>query len=118
MATGDRRLTRTLVVDGSPVDRVEVADTFWKRFRGLMLRNKFPAGLLLTPENSVHGMWMLQEIEIASIDEDGTVLAVQILRPWRVSTRVPGTRSILEAPPGNFTRWGLKVGSHIETSAR
>lgn len=117
MAISDEHHTRSLLVDGVVVDSIEIADTFWRRFRGLMLRRRLPAGLLLDPENSVHGMWMRHKLDIASIDADGRVLSVQILRPWRISTRVSGTRSVLEAPAGNFTRWGLEVGSRIETRA-
>lgn len=114
MASRGSRHTRDLLVDGDPVARIEVANTFWRRFRGLMLRRHLPEGLLLEPESSVHGMWMLKDLDIAFLDARGEVLAVAVLRPWRVSQRVPETRKVLEAPAGNFTRWGLEVGSHVE----
>lgn len=100
-----------LVVDGTVVARIELAETFVRRFRGLMLRRDLPAGLLLRPERSVHGMWMRQPLDVASIDADGLVLATEVLRPWRTSKHIPGTRQVLEAPVGSFAGWGLLKGS-------
>lgn len=106
-----------LVVDGTVVARIELAETFVRRFRGLMLRRELPAGLLLKPERSVHSMWMRQSLEVASIDSGGVVLATEVLRPWRASKHTPGTRQILEAPLGSFARWELQKGSLITITA-
>lgn len=107
-----------LRVDDVDVATVEVAATFWRRFRGLMLRRRLPAGLWLTPERAVHGLWMLHPLDVASVDADGNVLDVTVLHPWRALREVPGTRSVLEAPAGSFARWGLVTGSRLTLDAQ
>ena len=114
MRTGGSRQVHELRLDGVPVADIEVASTFSRRFRGLMLRRRLPDGLLLVPERSVHGMWMREALDVAWVDADGTVLAVGVLHPWRVSPNVPGTHQVLESPVGRFAAWGLRVGSRVE----
>lgn len=103
-----------LLIDGEVADRIEVAATFARRFRGLMFRRRLPAGLLLTPERSVHGMWMRVPLDVAALAADGEVLETAVLRPWRATRSVPDARHVLEAPLGSFARWGLAPGSVVD----
>jgi len=109
--------SQSLVVDGSPVGPVLVADTYWTRLRGMLGRRTLPAALLLTPANSVHGMGMTQPLDVAVLDAAGTVLDVRVLRPMRMTRAVSGGRQVLEAPAGSFVRWGVRPGSVVATSA-
>ena len=67
--------------------RVQVADNFLQRLRGLMLRS--PAslplgmGLLIAPCNSIHMMFMRFAIDVVYIDENYKVLkVVENLPAW------------------------------------
>ena len=102
-----------LTVDGRVVARGELADTWARRLRGLLGRRALPDALVLRPESSVHGIGMRQPLDVAVLAEDGTVLAVRVLRPWRATLPVPGGHAVLEAPVGSFDRWGLRMGSTV-----
>jgi uncharacterized membrane protein (UPF0127 family) len=65
--------------------KLEYADTFWRRFCGLMFRKQLPKGqgLLLTPCNGVHMCFMRFAIDAIFIDKDYRVLKIASnLRPW------------------------------------
>ncbi len=102
-----------LWIDGVDAGPVLVADTFWGRLRGMLGRRVLPPALLLRPSNSVHGMGMLAPLDVAVLDDDGVVLAVQVLRPFGFTRTVPGGRQVLEAPTGSFTAWSLAPGTRV-----
>lgn len=65
--------------------QIETADTFFARFRGLMLRKRLPAGhgLLIVPCNSIHMCFMRFAIDAIFIDKDYRVLKVaRNVKPW------------------------------------
>ena len=102
-----------LLINGRRVSEVLIADTFWGRFRGMLWRSELPPALLLRGTNSVHGMGMRASLDVASLAADGRVLSVAVLRPARMTASVPGCVDVLEAPAGNFARWGVGVGSTV-----
>jgi len=105
-----------LVVDGRDVAAVLVADSAWARLRGLLgtaAGAEPPAGLLLTPGNSVHGWGMRYDLDVAQLDAEFVVVrAVRLRRGGLVGPR-RGVRHVLEAPHGAFETWGLVAGSHV-----
>jgi len=101
-------------VDGVDVAALLVADTFASRLRGMLGRRPLPPALLLRPGNSVHGMGMRDALDVAVLDDSGTVLTTTVLRPGGFTRSVPGGRQVLEAPVGSFTRWGLSDGSRVD----
>lgn len=110
MATG------MLHVDGRPVARVEIADTPRSRGRGLLGRDGLDGALWLRPCRHVHGLRMRFDLDVAHVGRDGTVLAVAELRRNRFGRIVRGTRSIVEAERGAFSRWGLVAGVTLSVS--
>ena len=62
--------------DGSPVlHTVQMAHTFWTRFRGLLGRTGLDSdeGLLIVPCNSVHTLGMKFAIGVVFLTRDGKV---------------------------------------------
>ncbi|WP_218926078.1 DUF192 domain-containing protein [Xylanimonas oleitrophica] len=104
---------RTLVVDGRAVGPVLHARTWWARSRGMLLRQPLPAALWLEPCSSVHGVGMSAALDVAFLAEDGQVIDVTVLRPWRLTSPRQDARAVLEAPAGSFPGWGLSVGSLV-----
>lgn len=84
-------------------DDVEIADTLWSRFKGLMLRSSLPAGgaLVLERSRAIHTAFMRFPIDVVFVDGSGVVVKVsERLAPFRVAGSLRGARSVLELPPG------------------
>jgi uncharacterized membrane protein (UPF0127 family) len=97
--------------------RVRVAETLWQRFRGLML-TKEPAddeGLLLSPCNSIHMMFMLYPIDAVFLDAENTIRALyERLRPWVGFSNWHGdVSSVLELKSGTIKKTGIKIGDTL-----
>lgn len=85
------------------VERLEIADTWWSRFRGLQFRAPLAAGtgLLLVPCASVHTCFAFP-IDVVLLDRAGRVLAIRPgVRPWRCVLPVAGAYATLEVPAGS-----------------
>ena len=83
--------------------RLEVADTFWKRFTGLQLRPGLEAGeaMILVPCASVHTCLMRFPLDLVMLDKNGAVTRVcPGVRPWRAAKAPKGTYAVLELAEG------------------
>ncbi len=92
-----------------------LANTFPSRLLGLMGRSHLPSDfcLVLTPCSSIHMAFMKIPLDIAYLNREGKVIALQWgLKPWRIGKIHKGTCSVMEAPVGGVLR-GLQVGDHI-----
>ncbi|MBR2082028.1 MAG: DUF192 domain-containing protein [Elusimicrobiaceae bacterium] len=84
---------------------VEIANTFWKRLKGLMLRSQLPVGraLLLDPCPQIHTCFMRFAIDVVFLDASNRVVAVlENLKPWRMSKFYTSSRRTLELPGGTL----------------
>lgn len=111
------RLLRTARGD---VIRAEVADSFLRRFRGLMLRRALPAdgGLLLAPCASIHMCFMRFAIDAVYLDDDCRILKIAPhLLPWLGLSCCRGAWGCLELPAGAAARLGLAVGERLSADA-
>jgi len=96
---------------------VEVAETSWRRFMGLMGRRELAdgSGLCIRPCNSIHMFFMRFPLDIAFLDGEGRVLRMyHRLRPWRVSRIVFGAKAVLELPAGSLATAGVEKGSQLK----
>ena len=65
--------------------KIEKADTFFKRLRGLIGRNKLPqgCGLMIAPCNSIHMLFMKFDIDAIFIDKNFTIKKIaENVRTW------------------------------------
>ena len=78
--------------------RVAVADSFFTRFKGLMLRKSLAPGegLLLKNCSAIHCCFMRFPIDAVYLDADLRVVSTETVKPWRLGGRFPGTRHVLE----------------------
>ena len=112
---GNGTLLRTARGD---IIRAEVADSFLRRFRGLMLRRALPAdgGLLLAPCASIHMCFMRFAIDAVYIDRDCRVLKVAAhLRPWLGLSVCPGAWGCIELASGEAARLGIAAGERLRS---
>lgn len=93
LTTGD------VVRIGSNCYTVEVADTFWKRFLGLMGRKSLEQdkALLITPCNSIHTFFMRFRMTAVFVDKElkSVVKVVPDMPAWRMAF-APKAYSVFE----------------------
>jgi uncharacterized membrane protein (UPF0127 family) len=81
------------------LENLQVADTFYARFRGLMGKPSLPenTGLMIKPCNSVHCFFMKFPIDVIFLDKDDCVVHIEkSIRPWRLSPVVRRARYVIE----------------------
>lgn len=100
-----------------------VANNFFSRFRGLMLRSGLAEdeGLLIEysrhlGSKSVHGFFMRFALDLVFIDRDKRVVEIAPLRPWRIHNPKADCRWVLELNFGFSEKRGLKVGDVLSFS--
>ncbi len=101
-------------------NRVERADSFWKRFRGLMFRRKFSAGdallfKLSRPRRySIHMFFVRFPIDLLYLDSKFTVVELRPrLKPWRTYRSKAKASYLVELPAGTISRTRAKVGDKL-----
>jgi uncharacterized membrane protein (UPF0127 family) len=97
--------------------RVEKADSFWKRLRGLGGRREFPPGqaLWIIPCRGVHTRGMRFPIDVLFLDSARRVLAMEKnLAPGRFPAVRWRARTVLELPAGTLHGSDTRIGDHIQ----
>jgi uncharacterized membrane protein (UPF0127 family) len=106
--------------DGQVIcDRCVLADTLWRRMRGLLGRHEPNAGegIVLRPSWSVHTFFMRFAIDVVFVDADQVVAkVVGNLRPWRTAT-CRRARDVVELRAGECARLGLAAGDRLAWAA-
>ena len=96
--------------------KMMVADTFFLRLRGLMLKKELPSatGLLLAPCNSVHMCFMRFAIDVVYMDKEFNIIKiVKHLRPWTGISMCKNAWAAMEMTAGETERCGLAVGQKL-----
>jgi uncharacterized protein len=101
--------------DGAVVcARCRVADTFWLRFRGLMLRDTLAhdEGMLFERTGSIHMFFMRMPLDVVFCDRELRVVkVVRALRPWRTAS-ARGAKTTIELAAGAAA--GVEPGDQLE----
>jgi len=95
---------------------VAVADSWWRRARGLLGRKPLEPeqGLLLMECASVHTAGMGYAIDIAFLDADGQVVgSISRLGPWRIGVGGPKAVHTLELSAGRLDETGTTTGDRL-----
>ncbi len=104
----------TLVKDRRRISlSIEMADSWWSRFKGLMLRRPLPEGqgLWLRKTNSIHMCFMRFAIDAIFFDKSGTVVKIaRNLSPWIGISICIKAKDCLEMKAGEVDRLGIVVG--------
>jgi uncharacterized membrane protein (UPF0127 family) len=95
-------------------ERCIVAATARSRLRGLMLSERLPDGhgLLLAPAAAIHTFFMRFPIQAVFVDARLTVVAVEVLRPWRVAGH-RRARAVFEFPVGTAEKHSIEPGMQL-----
>ncbi|TDT15599.1 hypothetical protein BDK89_1174 [Ilumatobacter fluminis] len=92
----------------------EVADSRTARRKGLLGREHLDGAIVLTPCRWIHTIGMQFPIDVAFLDDDGTVVKTMHMKSHRIGVPVWSASLVIEAEAGAFARWGLRVGDVIE----
>lgn len=97
---------------------LEIADTPWRRMRGLLGRDGLAPGaaLLIDPCRSIHTFFMRFPIDVIYLDGDWRVAkTVERLGPWRLSACLRARRTV-ELPAGALEALDVATGSKLTIS--
>ncbi|MEN9504791.1 MAG: hypothetical protein RI958_717 [Actinomycetota bacterium] len=103
-----------LVSDGTVLASAEVAANSGARRRGLIGRTCLDGAMVIDPCRWIHTVGMKFAIDVAYLDETGTVVKTSSMPRNRIAAPVWSARSVIEAEAGAFERWGLHVGISVE----
>jgi uncharacterized membrane protein (UPF0127 family) len=96
-------------------ERAELANTWWKRLRGLLGRPGLPAGdgMLIVPAPSIHSAFMRFEFDAIFLDRDMKVVALaERIPPWRARSG-RRAKSVLELAAGEIAARGVQLGDQL-----
>lgn len=93
--------------------RIIYADTFIKRFKGLMLKKEIDFVLLLTnlKDSSIHTHFMRFDIDVYFLDKNKVIFEKITLKPWKFYKPKKQAHYILETKKNSLK---LKIGDKLE----
>jgi len=96
--------------------RIEVASSFWARFRGLMGRKSLAEGegLLLVPCSSIHCLGMKFAIDAIFLDKEYRVVDIHPnMKPGAIASH-RNAHSILELKAGEADSHQVQIGERLK----
>ena len=107
---------RALVNGREVAEKIEIADGFFSRLRGLLKREELEEGegLLLSPYNQIHTIGMKFDIDALFISKSGEIIYLkENMEPGNVSKRVAHSHRVLELRSGSISYNDIKNGDRI-----
>jgi len=99
------------------LSNINVADSFFDRLRGLMLKRETGEyeGLFIPNCNWVHTLFMRFSLDIVYLNKNNTICHIDAgVKPWRFCLPVFGARSILELNSGVVDKLSLQEGDVLK----
>lgn len=102
-------------------EKIETADSFWSRLRGLMFRREFEKGEALLfgfskPKKfRIHTFFVFFPIDLIYLNEEFEVLEIEEgLPPWRVYNPSVEASYLVELPAGEIEQFGVEGGDELK----
>ncbi|SHI96185.1 hypothetical protein SAMN02745163_01118 [Clostridium cavendishii DSM 21758] len=107
-------MVKNLLYQSKVISEIFIADSFIKRFLGLMFRkNPHHEAILIKPCNSIHTFFMNFDIDVLFINENMEVIKkTDALKPGKVVFPQKKCKMIIEGRVGIFK--DIKVGEKLE----
>lgn len=104
-----------LVAGPDAVIEAYLARTWYRRFRGLLGKRALHRneGLLLSPCRSIHTFNMPYAIDVAFLDEQARIVAIELNVPRGRMLKCSHAHATLELLSGSAGRHGLHVGKYL-----
>ena len=92
---------------------IEYANTFFKRFKGLMFKKDYNCALIFTDltDSTIHTCFMRFDIDIFFLDETQTVFDKASLKPWKVYKPKKQAKYIIETKKDKLK---IKIGECLD----
>ena len=94
-----------------------VADTYFKRLKGLMFTKELPTqnALQIIPCSEIHTFFMNYSIDVLYLDARNNIVYMnEKLKPGKVGKYVKGAKSVIELPSGKIKEANIKVGQTVQ----
>ena len=98
-------------------ENVIVADSFFKRLKGLMFTKELPDqnALHIVPCNEIHTFNMKYSIDVLYLNSNNTILAIdEEMKSGKIGKRVKNAISVVELPSGKIKKSDIKIGQEVE----
>ncbi len=98
------------------VEQLRVADSFFKRLKGLLGTDELPVGdaLLIRPCNAIHMFGMRYALDIVFVSRENVVLQIiRALQPGQTA-KCSQAAYVLELPCGALDATGTETGDVLE----
>jgi uncharacterized membrane protein (UPF0127 family) len=106
---------------GINMGKVDIADSFMSRFRGLMLRKDIERGLILKLPSSrsrrgsaIHMFFMMFSLDIVFADENKKVVDLVSIKPWKTYTPKSPAKYVIELKIDSINKFDLEIGDELD----
>ncbi len=108
-------MKKTLRLSNSQISCLE-ATGFFQRAVGLLSRSYLDpnSGLIINPCKQVHTFFMRFPIDVVFLSKENEVVAVESLKPWRISKIHLKAQKVLEIEHQKAKQLGLMTGQRLE----
>ena len=94
---------------------LEVANTFWKKFKGFMLKKNIDYALLFKNCNGIHTFFMKEEIDVILTDKNNNILYLYpSLKKWKILLPKKNVYNTYELPKGSINNLKIKTKLKIQ----
>ena len=106
---------------GINMGKIDIADSFMSRFRGLMFRKNLERGLILKLPSSrsrrgsaIHMFFMRFPLDIIFADADKRVVDIVSIDPWNTYTPKAPAKYVIELEKGSINKFELEIGDELD----
>jgi len=106
---------------GTKLGNADVANSFFSRFKGLMMVKNLERGLILKlpsdrgrRASGIHMFFMRIPLDVVFTDSDKKVVDVVTLDPWTTYTPVAPARYVIELEKGKITESNTEIGDELD----
>ncbi|WP_335645295.1 DUF192 domain-containing protein [Methanobacterium subterraneum] len=106
---------------GTNLGNADVANSFFSRFKGLMMVKKLEMGLILKlpsdrsrRASGIHMFFMRIPLDVVFADSDKKVVDTVTLDPWTTYTPVAPARYVIELEIGKIAESNTEIGDELD----
>ncbi|NMO09418.1 DUF192 domain-containing protein [Methanobacterium subterraneum] len=106
---------------GTNLGNADVANSFFSRFKGLMMVKKLEMGLILKlpsdrsrRASGIHMFFMRIPLDVVFADSDKKVVDTVTLDPWTTYTPVAPARYVIELEIGKIAESNTEIGDEVD----